>query len=203
MIGESPFMRGHVETESDDPDITVTRRMRHAPSWQETIRRQIILKAEGRWTRNMSRQQLRRDMELCMSQNIPFKTKTFEYKPSDQWLYVHGRRVLKFDLMTGYISHFTYSGVYNKVTSLLLRLFDIKVKLKGRKLTWFADRVRPGARPSPVVPFAEEVDIDLNRVYTFGDFFMNVPPWRGFHKVSATLFNEFYRVEQENGNEQP
>lgn len=195
---ESSIMPGYVEVSDTDEGITETRRFRRSPIWKSTMANQMSLKADGRWTRKIARNNIKFDIELCMRENIPFKTKTFEYKPSDNWLYVNGLRALKFDLVTGYIAHFTFSGVYNKVVSLTLRMFDINVKLQRRKLKWINDnRVRPGAR-NPITAVAAEVDIDLNKVYTFSDFFQGAPLYRGFSKVSHQLFSEFTRFEQRN-----
>lgn len=202
---ESSLMPGHVEVHEMDPDVSVTRRMRVKPAWQETINYHRRWKETRRWSKTKMRQTLLSDMAFCMSQNIPFQTKTFEYKPNDQWLYVHGARAMKYDLVTGYITHITYSGVYNKVTSLLFRLFKISIRLKGRKLVWTPDlrisRMRPRQDFVPT-PYHQEVDIDLNRVYTFSDFYRDAPLYRGFVKISNSLFIEFQRTERElNGTE--
>jgi hypothetical protein len=164
------------------------------PAWMADLQWDLRKKASGRWYNLATRDKLRLDLKACMRLNIPFKTKSVEYKPSDQWIYVQGRRTMKYDLRTGYIVEFTFSGVYNKVTSLFLRLMDINVKLKGRKLIWIhsdpaairPDGLRLGARPrSPTV----ETEVDLNSVYVN----TNVD---GFCLISHDLSRENNRIRR-------
>lgn len=105
------------------------------PTWLSLINYQIGKKSRGTWKYHDIRSSLYRDITTCMRENIPFKTKSVEYKPKEQTLYVNGRPTIKYDLEDGTLYSFTYSGVYNKVVSLILRLFDIRIKMLNRKLT--------------------------------------------------------------------
>lgn len=136
------------------------------PAWLDKIIYEQGLKSRGTWNRGRRGQKLhtqdslRQDLKVCMMENIPFKTNSLEYKPSNQWLYIKGVRVVKYNLVMGRLEGFTYSGVYDKVISLMLRkLFFIDIKLEKRKLIW----VNPPSR----LELETRVEIDLNRYYTF------------------------------------
>lgn len=111
------------------------------PTWKLSLRENVGKKRAGTWngrthlySKSDTRTWLKVDMLTCMRENIPFRTKTFEYRPSTQTIYVNNIGVLFYDLRKGHITHFTYGGVYNKITSLLFRMFFIGAKLKNKKL---------------------------------------------------------------------
>jgi hypothetical protein len=135
------------------------------PMWLSNIEYDIRLKTRGVWNNRTgnsrhniylkpdTRSRLMSDLTFCVSQNIPFKTKSLEYKSVDQYVYVYGVRVLKYDLETGCFSHFTYSGIYNKVTSLLLRNFDLAITRHKNDIVWRISEQYP------------TIKIDLNTIY--------------------------------------
>lgn len=133
------------------------------PSWLHELQFNMRLKSTGLWNggrhfykKANTKKALKGDIRWCINNNIPFKTKTFEYKPSDQWLYVKGEKVLKYDLCTGSFSGFTYSGVYDKVTTMTLRMLGFDITVINRKLIWTTNK------------FGDTL-IDVNKFYAFND----------------------------------
>ena len=117
---------------------------------------------------------LKVDLRNCMALSIPFRTNTLEYRPSTQWIYIKGTPVVKYELETGKIIGFSYSGVYDKVITFMLRhIFQLNIKLVRRKLIWgvnrrsayFSGRIGR-ARLEEILP---ETQIDLNTFYHFED----------------------------------
>jgi hypothetical protein len=107
------------------------------PDWMRNIRwAESHSNNANLWRPTFTRGILKRDLIFCVSENIPIKTNSIEYRPSDQYLYIKGRPILKYNLETGCFDSFSYSGVYDKVVSLFLRLFDIDVRMINRKLSW-------------------------------------------------------------------
>lgn len=125
------------------------RRVAQKPQWKLRMEDHRRRKTQGFWNgglsnmrRGFSRQDthasLRFDLFSCMKENIPFKTRSLEYKPQDQWVYIKGTPVVKYDIYKGEIEGFTYSGVYDKVITLMLRhIFYLDIKLVRRNLIWY------------------------------------------------------------------
>lgn len=153
---------------------------RLTPLWLSKLSHDKERKSNGLWNRyggphrrNETRMALISDIKSCMKENIPFKTRSLEYRPSDQWIYVCGNRTIRYDLDTGKLIAFTYSGVYNKVTSLMLRHFEINVTLVRRKLVWSRE-VIPTVEERPSHPGIrgqlETEIISLDRIYYLEDY---------------------------------
>lgn len=160
------------------------RRVPEKPNWMTDFAHRNTLKSTGRWNslrpNGGNRQRidtmkfLGMDLRNCVALNIPFRTNTLEYKPSTQWIYIKGTPVVKYDLETGKLIGFSYSGVYDKVITFMLRhLFQLNIKLVSRKLIWgvnrrssyFLGRERE-ARLERTLP---ETQIDLTTFYYFED----------------------------------
>jgi hypothetical protein len=160
---------------------------RLTPGWLRSIREQRAKKAAGTWNefhrrgrtrdylKSDTRECLMRDLRYCIKENIPFKTKSLEYNPKDQWIYVYGNRAVKYDIDSGKLVAFTYSGVYNKVTSLILRNLSINVKLEARKLVWHIESRVNGTRAF------SRVDIDLHGVYNL----VGLDTYRYYHQIDV------------------
>lgn len=166
------------------------------PSWVNSLESDTRRKRRGEWTGKDTRFRLHQDLLQCMRENIPFKTKSLEYNPKDQWIYVYGNRTMRYNIRSGMVDAFTYSGVYNKVTSLFLRNFSIQVKLIRRKLIWVPyvrRRVRLISTHNTVLFRYTSLEIDLNKIYEFDDLYLptDTPTPRGFYVVSSAL-----RLEQ-------
>jgi hypothetical protein len=117
------------------------------PSWISRIRTERTKKANNRWNRlgrvyekPDTSMGYMRDLKHCMRENIPFQTKSTWYNPADQWIYLYGNRALQYDLCSGKIIAFTFSGVYNKVTSFIFRKFGINVFNHKRKPAFINSR---------------------------------------------------------------
>lgn len=177
--GGTEFSAEYLETANPRPNGRFSK-----PEWKSTLQRDINQKRNGAWTRELMRLRLRCDIINCMRLNIPFKTKTLEYKPCDQWIYVNGNPTMRYDLRTGYISEFTFSGVYNKVTSLMLRLFNIKVKLVRKKVCWV------GVVTTFSVPTVVETPLDMNTIYSHIRFGLQ----EGFTLIDSQLSIERRRL---------
>jgi hypothetical protein len=153
MIQREDQVRGRLGTLSfwDNRRTTILEETnrRCTPAWKSVIRHQLERKCRGIWNstsiRNLhpgfwrykdTRSNLRVDIRFCMRKNIPFKTKTVEYRPSDTTLYICGRPVVKYSLSQGKIESFSYCGVYEKRVALILRILEIPVMLRNRKLVW-------------------------------------------------------------------
>lgn len=165
------------------------------PSWLSLIRADLEKKRSGEWTKNYARIRLRSDISTCIRENIPFKTKTFEYKPETQWVYVNGIPALRYDIRTGHIIDFSYSGVYNKRTSLLFRMFDIYITLKKGKLILKHRSVRPArviigdlARTHFNETVMMEIPINITQIYNFIDIDRHIS--RGFYQIDHSLAME-------------
>jgi hypothetical protein len=160
------------------------RRVPEKPTWMIDFAYRNGLKRRGRWNsfrpHGGNRQKLdtihflKIDLRNCMALNIPFRTNTLEYRPSTQWIYIKGTPVVKYELETGKIMGFSYSGVYDKVITFMLRhIFQLNIKLVRRKLIWgvnprsayFSSRIGR-ALLEGVLP---ETQIDLNTFYHFED----------------------------------
>ncbi len=157
------------------------------PYWMVSLRQDQATKRGGRWTHIHRQSRLRSDLFQCMKENIPFTTNTLFYNPADQWIYVNGNRTIKYDLRTGYISEFTYSGVYNKVTSLMLRMVGIKVRLVKGKLFWFG---RYGSQAHGPL---ESLPVDINTLYHYTAFGQT----EGFVQIDYALSYEMRRRRNE------
>ncbi len=166
------------------------------PRWKTLLLSDRARKVRGEWTKEYAHLRLKSDLLICVRENIPFKTKTLEYKPIDQWIYVNGLRTMRYDIETGHIVEFTYSGVYNKVTSMMLRACNIYVKLLKGKPTYIYTLVGPrrlnrnyhrihNSLGEHTVESAEIV-IDLNRIYRYTDFSIT----DGFYCVDHQIVRE-------------
>lgn len=150
-------------------------RVAEKPDWIIDANYRTLSKRNGNWNRNRgpgsvgrpdSWKYLSIDLFKCMFYNIPFKTNTIEYKPSTQWIHIKGVPVVKYDLETGKLAGFTYSGIYDKVITFVLRnLFQMNIVLEKRKLVWRNIRIGNG-RPETFDP-GEDTIIDLTTFYYF------------------------------------
>lgn len=179
--------RGMTGTLEDYESPVILRDYYPKPMWKALMQGDLAKKRNGEWTHKFIRIKLKSDLVTCLSNNIPFKTKTFEYKPIDQWIYVNGIRALRYDLRTGYLVDFTYSGVYNKRTSLLFRMFGIYVKLIKQKPTYSVHAPRSRTRLENEAT-GREVVLDVNRMYNFRDVNPNLE--KGFYLIDYRLDRE-------------
>lgn len=171
FLGEIPNFGDPPPQELFGPGIRVAEK----PDWIIDANYRTLSKRNGNWNRNRgpgsvgrpdSWKYLSIDLFKCMFYNIPFKTNTIEYKPSNQWVYIKGVPVVKYDLETGKLAGFTYSGAYDKVITFVLRnLFQMNIVLEKRKLIWRNNRVGNG-RPG-TFDLGEDIIIDLTTFYYF------------------------------------
>lgn len=146
------------------------------PAWKHQMHYELERKNQGLWNRPRIRSinyvkkdtklALERDLQNCMVENIPFKTRSVEYNPRDQWVYVYGNRAIQYDIYSSRIIAFTYSGVYNKVTSLFFRMFGLNIKLHARKLIW--KYKKESLQSISGIPDTV-VHLDLNTIYSLYD----------------------------------
>ena len=176
--------RARVPIDRDDPFDPVNRtpelfgpgiRVPEKPDWVIDANYRSTCKRIGTWNRNRGPggvnrletwRYLSQDLLKCMSLNIPFKTNTIEYKPSTQWVHIKGTPVVKYDLESGKLVGFTYSGVYDKVITFVLRnLFQMNIVLEKRKLIWRNNKVGLG-RPG-TFDLGVDIILDLTTFYHF------------------------------------
>lgn len=160
------------------------------PTWLRSIQSQMARKARGEWNSvrrfRSSKVDTARtfweDVNLCLRENIPIKTRTFEYKPSDQWMYLLGDKFLKYNLVTGCISHFTYSGNYHKLKGFFLRKYGIRTVKTRKSLTWSIHGRR-------------DQEVDLNEIYEVSN--ENPNTLSGALLINPSLKHEFDRTTQQ------
>jgi len=188
------------------------------PDWKKFLLENISKKTAGNWNnviynrrnndilpgigRNRvgdlryldTRTHLRLDLFKCMSNNIPFKTKTLFYNPRDTTLYICDVPVVKYDIESGLIVSFSYCGVYNKRISLMLRMIGINVITKNRKLIhakvvsteYNTTGTRLIRRPEVGWLFTP---IELNKIYYTRPLEVTII-------VDPVMYNEHYRMQR-------
>lgn len=168
------------------------------PVWMFNLRYDISLKNRGLWNRNRSGafSNIRRDtarvlmldIRNCMRNNIPFKTRTYEYDPKTTTLYVGETGQIRYSLETGRICSFTYGGTYDKRMNLMLRRFSIYVVKKGRKLIYshsvISEDLEIGL--NDIIPVPEN---DPDRTHQIRELFYVQA--HGSTTINTSLFGEY------------
>ncbi len=82
---------------------------------------------------------LRHDLCFCIQNNIPFKSKSLEYVPSEFSLYYNGAARVKIMVISPYsgqIYSISYGGMYDKkITYIFRTLFRLAIKIVNKKPT--------------------------------------------------------------------
>ncbi len=158
LLNERPLLRKYYERSSKDwgvapkyneeyrkirwPSTVDINGKTRKPSWIYEIREDLSRKMRGNWNPTSSTEKtsthsaLMEDINFCIAENIPFKTRTIEYKPATTTLHIGEAAEVHYDLFSGCIKSFTYGGVYSKVVSYFFRALNIYVKKVGRVLIW-------------------------------------------------------------------
>jgi hypothetical protein len=135
------------------------------PVWLQSIIADKKTKNRGAWDKDRIWGSLVGDIKFCMRENIPIKTNSFEYQPSTQWLLLKGKRFLKYDIHSGFLTHFSLGGRYDKLTSYMLRKFSIRVKLHGKTVMWDQAFRLGRVMPEQWVPIDIYTEYELSVLY--------------------------------------
>jgi len=101
-----------------------------------SIRYDLNCKREGRWTNRSTGQRLNVDLCICLTNNIPFKTKCLRYDHRTSILHINETGWIMWDVVRNRTESFNLGNRYDKLVAMFFRRLGIDVTKRGRVIYW-------------------------------------------------------------------